>query len=137
MDEEKSFIDERILIGERLLQKDYQPFLVQFAKRGIPGNLRSKIYKKILYAEINQKELDYFAQNYETAAKWESALDDLIGCDIVEICNDDKYFIFQDQLECCVHFFFRDRQAFDMLKFKPHIPVVAIGANEKPCGLFP
>lgn len=28
MDEEKSFIDERILIGERLLSKDYQPFLV-------------------------------------------------------------------------------------------------------------
>lgn len=28
MDEEKSFLDERILIGERLLQKDYQPFLV-------------------------------------------------------------------------------------------------------------
>jgi hypothetical protein len=61
MDEEKSFLDERILIGERLLQKDYQPFLVQYAKRGIPGNLRSKIYKKILYADINQKEIDYFA----------------------------------------------------------------------------
>jgi len=28
VDEEKNFIDERILIGERLLQKDYQPFLV-------------------------------------------------------------------------------------------------------------
>ena len=28
MDEEKSFVDERILMGERLLQKDYQPFLV-------------------------------------------------------------------------------------------------------------
>jgi hypothetical protein len=28
VDEEKSFIDERILIGERLLAKDYQPFLV-------------------------------------------------------------------------------------------------------------
>lgn len=28
MDEEKQFVDERILIGERLLTKDYQPFLV-------------------------------------------------------------------------------------------------------------
>jgi len=28
MDEEKSFVDERVLMGERLLQKDYQPFLV-------------------------------------------------------------------------------------------------------------
>lgn len=28
VDDEKSFVDERILIGERLLQKEYQPFLV-------------------------------------------------------------------------------------------------------------
>ena len=68
--------------------------MVQYAKRGIPGNLRSKIYKKILYSDINQKELDYFATNFEQACKWESALDDLISSDIVEISNDDKYFIF-------------------------------------------
>ena len=48
MDDEKNFVDERILIGERLLNKDYQPFLVQYAKRGIPPSLRSRMYKKIL-----------------------------------------------------------------------------------------
>lgn len=110
---------------------------MQYAKRGIPGNLRQKIYKKILYAEINQKEQDYFATQFDLACKWESALDDLVSCDIVDISNDDKYFIFQDQLECCVHFFYRDRQLFDMLKFKPHIPIVGIGSNDKPCGVFP
>jgi hypothetical protein len=52
VDEEKSFVDERILIGERLLTKDYQPFLVQYAKRGVPPTLRNKIYKKILYADV-------------------------------------------------------------------------------------
>ncbi len=56
MDEDKSFVDERILIGERLLQKDYQPFLVQYAKRGVPPTLRNRVYKKILYAEVTQKE---------------------------------------------------------------------------------
>jgi len=49
------------MIGERLLTKEYQPFLVQFAKRGVPSNLRARMYKKILYAEISQKEIDYFA----------------------------------------------------------------------------
>lgn len=90
-----------------------------------------------MYAEINQKEQDYFATTFETACKWESALDDLIGCDIIEISNDDKYFIFQDNLECCVHFFFRDRQLYDMMALKPHHPIVTIGANEKPSGLYP
>ncbi len=94
MDEEKSFIDERILIGERLLAKDYQPFLVQYAKRGIPTCLRARMYRKILYAEVTQKEIDYYAQTYELAARWETALDDLVMSDICEICNDDKYFIF-------------------------------------------
>lgn len=61
VDEEKSFIDERIVIGERLLLKDYQPYLVQYAKRGVPATLRNRIYKKILYADITQKEIDHFA----------------------------------------------------------------------------
>jgi len=52
VDEEKQFVDERILMGERLLNKDYQPFLVQYAKRGIPSALRARVYKKILYADI-------------------------------------------------------------------------------------
>ena len=61
VDDEKTFIDERILIGERLLAKDYQPYLVQFAKRGCPPSLRNRVYKKILYADITQKEMDYFS----------------------------------------------------------------------------
>jgi hypothetical protein len=52
VDDEKSFIDERITMGERLLTKDYQPYLVQYAKRGVPASLRCRIYKKILYADI-------------------------------------------------------------------------------------
>jgi hypothetical protein len=49
LDDEKAFVEERILIGERLITKDYQPFLAQYAKRGVPPTLRCRIYKKILY----------------------------------------------------------------------------------------
>lgn len=67
---------------------------MQYAKRGVPPTLRCKIYKKILYAEVTQKEMDYFASVSEQAAKWETALDDLLNADILDFCNDDKYFIF-------------------------------------------
>lgn len=49
------------MIGERLLYRDYQPNLVQYAKRGVPPTLRCRVYKKILYADITQKEIDHFA----------------------------------------------------------------------------
>ena len=71
------------------------------------------------------------------AARWETALDDLVMSDIYEICNDDKYFIFQDMMEACVMFFFRDRQVFDMMKVKPHAPIIATGINDSAQGVFP
>ena len=60
------------------------------------------MYKKILYAEVGQKEIDYFMQTSEVASKWETAIDDLVNADIYDICNDDKYFIFQEMMESCI-----------------------------------
>lgn len=57
--------------------------------------------------------------------------------DILECCNDDKYFIFQDMMEACVMFFYRDREVYDLMKSKPHIPMVSVGQSDKPIGLFP
>lgn len=136
-------MDERILIGERLLSKDYQPFLVQFAKRGVPPTLRNRIYRKILYADVTQKEIDYYNQLCEQANKWETALDDLIFADILEFCNDDKFFIFQDMIEAVIVMFFRDRQVLENLKSKPHAPIVGIAGTDRivgaypPCGVLP
>ena len=84
LDEEKSFVEDRIVIGERLLSKDYQPNLVQYAKRGVPPTLRARVYKKILYADITQKELDYFANLNDQLNKWETALDDIIYSDVLQ-----------------------------------------------------
>lgn len=137
VDEEKSFIDERILIGERLLQKDYQPFLVQYAKRGVPPTLRNRIYRKILYADVTQKEVDYYGQLMESFNKWELSLDDLLMADIIEFCNDDKYFIFQESIEACIFPFFRDRQVMELIKSRPHAPVVGIAGADRIVGAYP
>jgi hypothetical protein len=136
-DEDRSFIEERTLIGERLLQKSYQPYLVQYAKRGVPTTIRCKVYKKILYAEVGQREMDHFENLNENLNSQETALDDMIKADICNVCNDDKYFIFQDVIDVCVQAFFRDRQVLDLMKQKPHAPVVCMNANDKVIGVFP
>ena len=137
VDEDKNFVEERILIGEKLLQKDYQPFLVQFAKRGVPPTLRKKIYSKILYAEVTQREADYFQGLCDHVKKYETALDELIIADTREFCNDDKFFIFEDSIEECITAFFVDRQIYDQLKHKPHAPVTGLGGMDKSEGLIP
>lgn len=137
LDEERSFIDERILIGERLLQKDYQPFLVQYAKRGVPPTLRCRVYKKILYCDISQKEIDYLSQLQDQFNKYEIAVDDFVLSDVEKMCNDDKYFIFQDMFDDTLTTFFRDRQVLDLMKSKANAPILAVSTSEKIIGCYP
>ena len=46
--------------------------------------------------------MDHFEKLSDDLDNWEIALDDLIKADIVNVCNDDKYFIFQDMIDVCV-----------------------------------
>jgi Rab-GTPase-TBC domain len=121
--------------------------LVQYAKRGVPPTLRQRIYKKILYCDITQKKVDYFASLHDNVQRWESAIDDTVFSDIFFMCNDDKYFIFQDMIEMCLLPFFRDKQVLDLIKSRPNSPMVvkeglpnAGDKNPQPfpqCGVIP
>ena len=81
--------------------------------------------------------MDHFENLTESLSSWETALDDMIKSDIAAVCNDDKYFIFQDMIDICVQAFFRDRQVLDLMKVKPHAPVVCLNQNDKVIGVFP
>ena len=99
--------------------------------------MRNRVYKKILYADVTQKEIDHLANLVDQNNKWETAIDDYISQDFLALCNDDKYFIFQDMIEVVITSFFRDRQVLDMLKSKPHAPVLCTGTNDRIIGAFP
>lgn len=90
-----------------------------------------------MYADVTQKEIDYYAQLTESLNKWELALDDLLQADIIEFCNDDKYFIFQDIIEQTIFPFFRDRQVMEMIKSRPHAPIVGIAGTDRIVGAYP
>lgn len=69
--------------------------------------------------------------------KFEIAVDDFINSDIEKMCNDEKYFIFQDTIEQVLNLFFRDRQVLDLVKSKPHAPILAMSTSEKIVGCYP
>lgn len=103
VDDEKSFIEERILIGERLLAKDYQPLLIQYARRGVPPTLRCRVYKKIFYIDMTPRDYEYFQALNDHFKKWECAF--ITATDTI---NDDKYFIFEDFIKQCKYIYLLD-----------------------------
>ena len=113
VDDEKSFIDERILIGERLLAKYSVPFLMQFAKRGVPNGIRCQVYLKILGLTIGEKEMWHLDKLAEHISKWEILTDDVIKLDLKEVNNDDKYFVFDETINTVTQYFFRDSWVLD------------------------
>jgi hypothetical protein len=49
----------------------------------VPPTLRNRIYKKILYCDVTQKEVDHMAQLEGIVNKWELAIDDVIMSDML------------------------------------------------------
>lgn len=137
VDDEKSFIDERILIGERLLAKDYQPLLIQYARRGVPPTLRCRVYKKIFNIEMTPRDSEYFQSLSDHFKKWELAIDDPNYVDLMSVINDDKYFIFEEHIETCMNYFFRDTWINENIRTKPHATLTGVMGLDKEVGPYP
>ena len=119
------------------MQKDYQPFFVQYAKRGVPPTLRAKIYKKILNVEMSSRDYEYFAALKDHADRWELAIDDMLLQDAREVCNEDKFFIFEDYINTLSVLFFRDKYVLENIKVKPHAPILGIAGADRVVGTVP
>lgn len=47
---------------------------------------------------MTPKDTEYFEMLTENTVGWETGLDELLRNDIKDMCNDDKYFIFEEIL---------------------------------------
>lgn len=142
VDEDKLFIDERVLLGEKVLSKGYILYMIQYAKRGIPTSLRSKFYSKILDCPSGAKDASYFEYLLEQVQKWELSIDKIVLEDSRDVCNDDKFFIFHELLEKIFMCFLRDSYVAENLKALPNLPLMGISEGKSvgvipPCGVIP
>ena len=142
LDEDKFFIDERIALGEKILSKSYIPYMIQFAKRGIPTSLRGRYYSRILECQTVSKDTSYFEYLLDQVQKWELSIDKIIQDDSRDVCNDDKFFIFHELLEKIYMSFLRDPWVSENLRALPNLSIIGINegkpiGNVPPCGVIP
>ena len=137
LDEDRAFVEERTALGEKLLNKDYIPYLVQYCKRGVPNGLRAQIYMKVLGLNLTAKDMRYFQHLLKQVQKWEYGLDKVMLEDIRDCCNDDKFFIFHENLEQMVMCFLRDPWVSENLKTLPNLPMAGVTADGRYIGNVP
>ncbi|OMJ86828.1 hypothetical protein SteCoe_11604 [Stentor coeruleus] len=142
VDEDKMFVDERLAMGEKILSKSYIPYMVQYAKRGVPTSLRGRFYSRILECQFASKDSSYFEYLLEQVQKWELSIDRIVQEDSSDVCNDDKFFIFHELLEKIYMSFLRDPWVSENLRALPNLPIVGISEGKPigsvpPCGIIP
>lgn len=137
IDEERAFYDERLSLGESRLAEDYVPELQKLARRGIPPSLRGRVYSRIFESTIGSKEVEYFEFLIEQSSRWELSLDLLVEADTRTTCNEEQYFLFQENIEKIMFCFFRDPWVADNLCALPSLPLIGQAPDGKRVGRLP
>lgn len=58
-------------------------------------------------------------------------------CDIKDIANDDKFFLFEDEVLKVCQLFYRDRYVLENMSAQPHAPIVGIAGTDRVIGPIP
>jgi len=125
------------------LSKGYVPALRQFAKRGVPISLRSKIYKKILGVNLGTKEIQDIEILKEHVCKYDLLTDDILLQDIEAVIDKADYFVFSELVENIVMMFSRDSYVVENCYLKLHPAIIGLAGLDRvvgvipPCGFLP
>ncbi|GJQ86471.1 hypothetical protein Trydic_g10377 [Trypoxylus dichotomus] len=112
--------EERIILGERVLAKNYAPVAQEYLKRGCPRNLRAKMWSLVLGVGQKHAQQEYFQNLKNHVLQYDLMIDKLIIKDIqLTASNDDQYFVFEDVLYQVMLCFSRDNTIIRSLKNQP------------------
>jgi hypothetical protein len=122
---------ERMILGEKVLTKNYAPIAQEFLKKGCPQCLRAKIWTLILGAEVKPYHYSYFESLKESVLQYDLMIDKLIIKDInLTASNDDQYFVFEDVLYQVLLCFSRDGDVLKDLSTQPGFMQVVIKGKQ-------
>jgi len=114
-----------------------------FARKGIPSGVRVRFYRKYFGID-NQLKANklhkQFTSIQEAMKGHKYIIDEIINEDILEVLNDEKYFIFDEALSKVIWTFFRDKHVQEKLAILPILPFSALDDINKIipyCGVIP
>lgn len=86
---------------------------------------------------MNQRDYEYFKGLEDHYNKWDIAFDEILIADMKEIANDDKFFLFEDEVFKVCTLFYRDKYIMDNMRGRPHAPIVGIAGTDRVVGSVP
>jgi len=142
-EDEESLVIEREKEAEALLHKGGISEMENFARKGLPSGLRVRYYRKYLGIE-NQLKANKLHKQFITIQEnmkgHKYIIDEIADLDILDVLNDEKYFIFDESLKKCIWTFLRDRHVQEKLAILPILPFSALDDINKIipyCGVIP
>jgi len=134
-------------LGNKLLAEGHPPDLAQYAKCGVPTNLRGAVWHTLLRVEPSREEANYFAALRKQAGSYELLTDRLVWEAIrTGACNNDNYFIFEALVEQMLVTMSRDPYVRKHAQSQPHMPFLVApnagastprGTQYPPSGIIP
>ncbi|XP_065203977.1 TBC1 domain family member 19 [Planococcus citri] len=119
--------NERIAMGNTVLEYNYSTAVQEYLKRLAPHSLRGKLWAKVLGSEILPWHKEYFKNLKQLVGQYEMMVDKLIFKDIqLTVCNDDQYFVFEDLLYQVMLCFSRDTFASNLFRCNGSNPIIGI-----------
>jgi hypothetical protein len=133
----EKWLEERCELGEKILSAGYIAVIRQYAKRGVPSGLRSKMWKKMLNLELDQAARNYFDVLQTQVGTVDILVDQLFHMDVEHAIDDDSYFPFDQELDDTVMAFSRDPWVLKNCANRVHPPLVGRTADGHTVGVFP
>ncbi|KAK3256826.1 hypothetical protein CYMTET_34062 [Cymbomonas tetramitiformis] len=112
---------ERLAKGRKLAEEACIPSCRQFARTGVPSSLRCRIWANSLgLSNISEKQRAYFQRLCGEVEQRKMFTDSLVGSDVLWITDDERYFVFEENLRAVMLAFTRDTEVQGACSCAPH-----------------
>ncbi|XP_076056291.1 TBC1 domain family member 19 [Oratosquilla oratoria] len=118
--------DERLLLGQKVVERNHGPLSRELCKQGCPTALRNRLWHQVLGIEVGDKHREHFMELKTAVVQYDLLVDKLIMKDIqLTASNDDQYFVFEDILYQVLLCFFRDTEVLRHFEHSCATPPIA------------